>query len=137
MHRRGDGKCEDKSGYFRGTVADQPVVETWERMGREVNGAANHKLTRSHSSSSSKSSFNMAGSFQGMKGGAESKGHVSKRREEFVLERNRSARYSPNNLDNGLLRFYLTPLRTSRRSKSGQSRLKNSPSIAGSVLKLY
>lgn len=137
VHRRGDGKCEDKSGYFRGTVADQPVVETWERMGREVNGAANHKLTRSHSSSSSKSSFNMAGSFQGMKGGAESKGHVSKRREEFVLERNRSARYSPNNLDNGLLRFYLTPLRTSRRSKSGQSRLKNSPSIAGSVLKLY
>ncbi|CBI30427.3 unnamed protein product, partial [Vitis vinifera] len=36
----------------------------------------------------------------------------------FVLERNRSARYSPNNIDNGLLRFYLTPLRSSRRGQS-------------------
>ena len=137
VHKRADGKCEDKNGYFGGAVADQPGVETWEKLGRVVNGAANHsRLTRSHSSSSSTSSFNMTGSFQGMKGGAEPKGHV-KRREEFVLDRNRSARYSPNNLDNGLLRFYLTPMRSSRRSKSGQSRLKNSPSIAGSVLKLY
>lgn len=137
VHKRGDGKCEDKNGYFRGTVVDQPSMETWEKMGKEVNGAINHKLARSHSSRSSKSSFNLAGSFQGMKGSAEVKGYVSKKREEFVLERNQSARYSPNNADNGLLRFYLTPLRSSRRSKSGQSRLKNSPSMAGSILKLH
>jgi hypothetical protein len=40
-------------------------------------------------------------------------GSVMKRRQEeqYALERNRSARYSPaHHADNGMLRFYLTPL---------------------------
>ncbi|WCJ42926.1 hypothetical protein M5689_023703 [Euphorbia peplus] len=58
----------------------------------------------------------------------------TKKREELVLQRNRSVRYSPNSLDNGLLRFYLTPLRRYGRSKSGKSRLQNSNSVARNVL---
>ncbi|WOL05815.1 hypothetical protein Cni_G14546 [Canna indica] len=45
---------------------------------------------------------------------------------EFRLGRSRSVHYSsPGNLDNGLLRFYLTPLRSSRRCSS-RSRTKHS-----------
>lgn len=56
--------------------------------------------------------------------------------EEFVLERNKSAKYSLSNFDKGLLRFYLPPFR-GYRSKSGKSRLrKSSLSIAEEVLRL-
>ncbi|KAK1428683.1 hypothetical protein QVD17_17522 [Tagetes erecta] len=44
------------------------------------------------------------------------------RRDEFVLDRNRSTRYSTSDIDSGLLRLYLTPFRNSRRNKSGKSR---------------
>ncbi|KAJ6362906.1 hypothetical protein OIU78_003153 [Salix suchowensis] len=64
-------------------------------------------------------------------------GNGRKKRDEFVLERNRSARYSPNNMDNGLLRFYLTPMRNSRRNGWGKSKSSNAQSIARSVLRLY
>ncbi|XP_078180646.1 protein OCTOPUS-like [Carex rostrata] len=37
-------------------------------------------------------------------------GYSKKRRDEFVLERNRSARFSPGRVDNSMLRFYLTPM---------------------------
>jgi hypothetical protein len=70
----------------------------------------------------------------GSSSGAESKENDMKRREDHLLKRNRSARYSPNNLDNGLLRFYLAPLRSYGRSKSGKSGLKNSNSMSRNVL---
>ncbi|KAL8526759.1 hypothetical protein ACS0TY_015822 [Phlomoides rotata] len=61
-----------------------------------------------------------------------------KKKNEFVLEKNRSARYSPNHFDNGLLRFYLTPMRSSRRGGlSSKIKPSNSQSIARSVLRLY
>ncbi|CAI0475527.1 unnamed protein product [Linum tenue] len=60
------------------------------------------------------------------------------RRDQLMLSRNKSARYSPSpnsNVDNGLMRFYLTPLRNDiSRSKSGKSRLKNPLSMARNVL---
>ncbi|KAL7601782.1 hypothetical protein Lser_V15G26643 [Lactuca serriola] len=59
----------------------------------------------------------------------------------FVLDRNRSTRYSTSDLDNnGLLRLYLTPFRNStRRSKSGKSSSKGrnmSPSMASNNFQL-
>nr|KYP76132.1 hypothetical protein KK1_020357 [Cajanus cajan] len=59
-------------------------------------------------------------------------GHVLNGRQKFMLQRNRSVRYSPSNVDNGLLRFYLTPLRSYRRSRSAKSSLKNSNPTARS-----
>lgn len=69
----------------------------------------------------------------------ESNGHSKKKKDEFVLERNRSARYSPNNIDNGLLRFNLTPgmMGSNRRDGSGKNRASHALSIARSVLRLY
>ncbi|CAN0854698.1 Protein OCTOPUS-like [Linum grandiflorum] len=63
-------------------------------------------------------------------------GSTLQRRDQLMLTRNKSARYSPspNNVDNGLMKFYLTPLRTDSRSKSGKSRLKNPLSLTRNVL---
>ncbi|XP_010685619.2 protein OCTOPUS [Beta vulgaris subsp. vulgaris] len=96
------------------------------------------RLARSHSTSSSRgSSSTIVGSVGGIDSRNESKAIVRSRQEAVVSHRNRSARYSPNHVDNGLLRFYLTPLRSRRRSnRLGKSRLKNSKSLAKS-LKLY
>lgn len=53
---------------------------------------------------------------------------------EFKLSRSHSVRYSsPRNLDNGLLRFYLTPLRTSRRN-TPKCRRRTSHSLARGFL---
>ena len=85
-------------------------------------------------------------------------GHSSvKRRQEdqCVLERNRSARYSPGqHADNGMLRFYLTPMRSGGagarrggwggfvgdawgRGVGGGGRHLRSQSFARSMLRLY
>lgn len=45
------------------------------------------------------------------------------RKREYRFGRSRSVHYpSPGNMDNGMLRFYLTPMRTSRRSSNGRIR---------------
>lgn len=57
-------------------------------------------------------------------------------REEFKLERNRSAKYSTADLDDGVTPFYMTPLRSLRNSKSGKFKLQNPHSMAGNLLRL-
>nr|DAD28411.1 TPA_asm: hypothetical protein HUJ06_029879 [Nelumbo nucifera] len=142
IYRRNGTKDEDEETYCRANVVERSFSESWPELRRdaigEARGAFNRKVFRCNSSVSSRNSFNMGGSLSSTrKSNAETNEQGKKRREEFVLERNRSARYSPNDLDNGLLRFYLTPLRSSWRSGSGNSRSKNSHSIARSVLRLY
>ncbi|XP_074295035.1 protein OCTOPUS-like [Silene latifolia] len=96
-------------------------------------------LVRSYSTSSSRGSSSVVGSTNGTTTRTDSMSIVKRRLDDGVLERSRSGRYSPtpNNVDNGLLRFYLTPLRSRRRNRLGKSRLKKSHSLARSVLKLY
>jgi hypothetical protein len=60
-----------------------------------------------------------------------------KRRDEMMLDRSRSIHYSPTNVDNGLLRFYLTPLRSSRRSSTGGTRIRPPQSSSRSALGLH
>ncbi|XP_042491508.1 protein OCTOPUS-like [Macadamia integrifolia] len=142
IQRRNGSKDEDDERYGRGNVVERSLSESWRDLRRDANGdargALNGKILRCNSSVSSRNSFStgVGGSLGSLRSGRESNGH-GKRKDEFVLERNRSARYSPNNLDNGLLRFYLTPLSGSRRNGSGKSKPKNSHSITRSVLRLY
>ena len=69
--------------------------------------------------------------------------HGKRRREECAaLERNRSARHSPGNADNGLLRFYLTPIRSASGRRTGVLPVKGgrqlrSQSFARTMLGLY
>ncbi|XVE97032.1 hypothetical protein REPUB_Repub02eG0275500 [Reevesia pubescens] len=142
IHRRSVNKGEDEDRYSRANGVERSYSESWpelrgERNG-DVRGGFNPKVLRSNSSVSWRNSSSFGGSFGGArKNCVESNGHSKKKRDEFVLERNRSARYSPNNIDNGLLRFYLTPMRGSRRGGSGKSRTSHAHSIARSVLRLY
>ncbi|XVF68922.1 hypothetical protein PTKIN_Ptkin11bG0040000 [Pterospermum kingtungense] len=127
----------DECEGIEGNVADETLAESLLKLRKVANGDANgsvisQKLMRSYSVSA-RNSVDRS-SFFGMNV-AESKVDGDKKRDNFMLQQNRSARYSPNNLDNGLLRFYLTPLRSYRRSKSGRSRpIRNSNSVGGSVL---
>ncbi|XVE59371.1 hypothetical protein DITRI_Ditri05aG0041300 [Diplodiscus trichospermus] len=126
----------DEGKSIGGNVADGTLAESLQKLRRVANGDVNgsvisQKLMRSYSVSARNSVD--GSSYYGMSS-SESKGDGEKRRDNFMLQQNRSVRYSPNNLDNGLLRFYLTPLRSYRRSKSGRSRLRNSNSVGGSIL---
>lgn len=129
IHRRGGSKEEEEDGFSRVNGVERSYSE------REV--AGNRKVFRSNSSVSWRnSSRKLNPETNGF-------GNGKNRRtggDEFVLERNRSARYSPNHTDSGLLRFYLTPLRGSRRSGigigTGKSRpTSNSQSIAKTLPK--
>lgn len=161
IHRRSGNKEDDEDRYSsRPNGVERSFSESWPELrgGGERNGEAkgfNPKIMRSNSSASWRSSHSFGGGGFGSmrKNGAvepivngNGNGNVSgngngngrKKKEEFVLERNRSARYSPNHIDNGLLRFYLTPMRNSWRSAgAGKSRSNQAHSIARSVLRLY
>ncbi|KAI4305181.1 hypothetical protein L6164_028564 [Bauhinia variegata] len=131
--RRKEGKLEE---YAAGDVVNKPLAESWQKLRRVVNGQASEsvsqKLIRSYSVSC-KTPCRTVGLLNTL-GDAETKSNVLNGRQEFMLQRNRSARYSPNNIDPGLLRFYLTPLKSYRRSKSGKSGLKDLHPTTRSVL---
>lgn len=122
----GEGECD------KGDIVNKPLAESWQKLRRVVNvqpsESVSQKLIRSYSvSCRNPCRINNMGA-------PEVKGDVLNGRQEFMLQRNRSARYSPNNLDTGLLRFYLTPLKSYRRNKSGKSSLKDLHPIARNVL---
>ncbi|KAK6927064.1 Protein OCTOPUS-like [Dillenia turbinata] len=128
INGRNDRKFEDVERYFG---------KSCQRVRSEVNEegkGVSRKLERSNSSGSSRSSEKVVASYSSRRRNPKPNGYESKRREEYVLERSWSAMYSPNNLDNGLLRFYLTPLRSSRKTR--RSRLKKSNSAARSIFRL-
>lgn len=142
IHRRSVSKEEDRYSS-RANGIGRSYSQSWQERNGEVKGGGfNPKVLRSNSSVSWRNSNGLGGSFSSnaRKNNVETNGNGKKRRDEFVLERNRSsARYSPNNMDNGLLRFYLTPLRGSRRGGvgTGKTRANQAHSIARSVLRLY
>ncbi|KAI3819091.1 hypothetical protein L1987_12914 [Smallanthus sonchifolius] len=110
-----EDRCSSVSGVGRS------YAESWHDCNNEVNTGFNRKILRSNSSVSWRSSSLRKSNPNNING------KVNRRTgDEFVLERNRSTRYSPNHVDNnGLLRFYLAPLSGSRRSGIGISSGKN------------
>ncbi|KAK1298893.1 UPF0503 protein [Acorus calamus] len=131
-----------KDGGEGGKIMERSLSQSWPELRRDVSC---RKVARFNSSVSSRSSVNGGLAFGGMRGNdAEMNGHsrFKKRREEYVLERNRSVRYSPCHVDNGMLRFYLTPMRSSSRRGGGwggsvKSQHKSSNSLAKTVFRLY
>ncbi|KAG6506452.1 protein OCTOPUS-like [Zingiber officinale] len=120
-------------------IAERALSESWPELSSR---GLNNKMLRSNSSVSSRNSFSGNAECKGIKKhNTKSSNHYCKNsRDEFVLERNKSARYSPNHLDNnGMLRFYLTPMRNSRRNgvASGRGRQISSRYLTRSMLGLY
>lgn len=134
IHRRGHG-----SGDVAANGVERSLSESWPELRRAHSG----KFFRSNSSVSSRNSFSCSNGNGGLgslrRNGLDMNGHSAmKRREEFILERNRSARYSPSHVDNGLLRFYLTPMASSWRSKGPvKGWHKNTHPFTRSMLRLY
>lgn len=151
INRRGGGNKDDDeenrySSRSNGNGVERSLSESWqdfrgERNGDITRGGFNPKVLRSNSSVSWRNAQNIGGSFGTVrKSDFQANGHGRKGKDEFVLERNRSARYSPSSIDNGLLRLYLTPMqamRGSRRNGSVKGRSNQAHSIARSVLRLY
>uniref|UniRef100_A0A0A9DXQ6 Uncharacterized protein n=1 Tax=Arundo donax TaxID=35708 RepID=A0A0A9DXQ6_ARUDO len=127
-------------------IADRSFSEPWADL--RVRGG-NPKMQRCNSNLSARSSFssNSGGLGTSRRSYVDANGHAKRRDQEHVapLERNRSARYSPPGraADNGMLRFYLTPMRSgsARRgglpSKAGPGRPLASQSFVHSVLRMY
>ncbi|RDY10610.1 UPF0503 protein, chloroplastic, partial [Mucuna pruriens] len=125
IHRRGGNKDEDDDRYSRVNGVERSFSESWGVDGRSGGGGGgfnnNGRMLRSNSSVSWRNGQGIGNNNNGgglRRNGVQGNGNGKKGKDEFVLERNRSARYSPNNIDNGLLRFYLTPMRGSRRNGS-------------------
>ncbi|KAG6479657.1 protein OCTOPUS-like [Zingiber officinale] len=96
-------------------IVERSLSESWPEL---RSSSFNNRMLRSNSSISSRHSFSGNAGYGGTKKNSSKFGshYYKNRRDDFVLERNRSARYSPNRLDNGMLRFYLPPMRNSRRN---------------------
>ncbi|KAL6503233.1 hypothetical protein OROHE_023862 [Orobanche hederae] len=144
IHRRSNNgssnnhKDEDEEKYSsRVNGVERSLSESWTGNG-ELRGRLNRNMFRSNSSVSMRNGNHMGGSFGSMRKPSFEMNGKKTRDNEFVLERNRSMRHSPKGVDNGLLRFYLTPMSSSRRG-GGLAKIKpnNSHSIARSVLRLY
>lgn len=142
--RSGGNKDEDEDDdeerYNGVNRVDRLFSESWHELRRDGNddtvGESTKNVLQSNISMRWKNSNRNGNSFGSvMKSGVEMKGHGKKRRDEFVQERNWSAKYSPNHIDNGLLRFYLTPLRSSRRGGPGKIKSDGSHSIVRSVMR--
>ncbi|KAF5727346.1 hypothetical protein HS088_TW22G01039 [Tripterygium wilfordii] len=124
MHRS-ESKCGHEAKAGEGTVADGSLAESWQKLRRVANGEANEAFSDKLMRSYSVSTRNLCKLERTCT-------ETKDKQDDLVLQRNRSSRYSPNTLDNGLLRFYLTPLRGNGRSKAGNSRSKDSQSMARS-----
>nr|XP_016462549.1 PREDICTED: UPF0503 protein At3g09070, chloroplastic-like isoform X1 [Nicotiana tabacum]XP_016462550.1 PREDICTED: UPF0503 protein At3g09070, chloroplastic-like isoform X2 [Nicotiana tabacum] len=128
IHRKSNGnKDEEEDRYSRSNGVERSFSGSWQDIRRETNGdlrgGLNRNMFRSNSSVSWRNSTNIGGgSFGNVRNlGIDTNGH-GKKKDDFVLERNRSARYSPNHMENGFLRFHFAPMRGSRRNLPAQTR---------------
>lgn len=120
-----------RSGRNRTNVVERSFSETWPEL--QANGHSG-RLFRSNSTATSRSSASINGGFGSMRrNDLDSNGHRRKKKAEAVLERNPSSRF-----DNGLLRFYLPPMKGGRRGRAwGRSKYSGPHSFSGSMLSLY
>ncbi|CAL9150653.1 unnamed protein product [Musa hybrid cultivar] len=117
-------------------VVERSLSESW--PGLRSHQGYNGRILWRNSTVSSRSSFGVHGGYGGIRHSSLDINGQSKRRKDYVLERNRSARYSPSYGDNGMLRFYLTPMRNSRRNGSSRKgRHINSQYFVRNMLGLY
>uniref|UniRef100_A0A0D9V7W0 Uncharacterized protein n=1 Tax=Leersia perrieri TaxID=77586 RepID=A0A0D9V7W0_9ORYZ len=117
IHRRASG---GRNGGGPNDIADRSFSEAWPDL--RVRGYNPKMMQRCNSNLSARSSFssNSGGLGSSRRSHVDVNGSSSARRrgeeqQQHVLERNRSARYPsspPGRVDNGMLRFYLTPMRS-------------------------
>lgn len=127
---------------FKRDAVDPFIHDAREKQGKEVGellrDVGDWKLARSSSVVASRKSCDAPGSYYSRRSVDNAGGFTLNEKEDFKLERNRSAKFSSVDLDNGVTPFYMTPLRSLRNSKPGKLKLQlqSSHSIAGNLLQL-
>ncbi|GJM88751.1 hypothetical protein PR202_ga05305 [Eleusine coracana subsp. coracana] len=141
IHRRAAGLRRTHAASAGG---DRAFSEPWQETMRARGFSNGRTMQRCNSNASARSSFS-SNSGGGLGSSRRSGCHADAKRrrgEEWcggaaALERNRSARYSPGgNVDNGMLRFYLTPVRSASGRRTPGRGLR-SQSFARTMLRLY
>lgn len=129
--------CENKFEKPMGDCSPAQACEKQEKeAGGEIKDAAHWKLMRSGSIVGARHSCEVIRSSNGLMSLGDDSDCANRSREEFVLGRSQRAKYASSNSDDGVLPFYLTPLRTSRNRKSGRDKLQDSHFVDGSLLQL-
>ncbi|KAF8719600.1 hypothetical protein HU200_024341 [Digitaria exilis] len=144
IHRRAAGRRSGASD----DAADRAFSEPWPSELLRVRGYnGGRMMQRCNSNASARSSFssNSGLGSSSRRSFVDAHGNSKRRREECAvaaLERNRSARHSPGQADNGMLRFYLTPMRSASGRRTAVfpakgGRQLRSQSFARTMLGLY
>lgn len=122
-------ECESSSSdAVESVVTDASEKQQQREFSEEVKDGANSwRLVRNGSVVGPRRSVDVIGSNHSRRSFIND-GCVNKGREQFLLDQNRSNRYTSSNFDDGTMPFYMTPLRSSRR--------RNSICITGNVLQL-
>ncbi|CDP09148.1 unnamed protein product [Coffea canephora] len=129
--------CENKFEKPMGDCSPAQACEKQEKeAGEDIKAATHWKLMRSSSIVGARRSCEVIRSSNGMMSLGDDSDWANRSREEFVLGRNHRATYASSNLDDGVLPFYLTPLRTSWNGKSRRDKLQDSHFVDGSLLRL-
>ncbi|KAL6508035.1 hypothetical protein OROGR_024230 [Orobanche gracilis] len=139
MHQHKDEDDEERSSrYSSVNGAERSFSHSWQESRREGNGDSrgglNGNVSRSNSSVSWRRANQFGGPFENARRSNVEMYVNSGNRSDFALDKNRNVRHSPSNLDNGLLRFYLTPMRNNRRGGTGKIKPANSSLVARSVV---
>ncbi|XP_068646047.1 protein OCTOPUS-like isoform X2 [Aristolochia californica] len=122
--------------HKRDNVLERSLSESWRESHKEKNvesiGAESSvKLPGSNTGSVRRQQSSVRSKNIGTGEMLRFKPDLQKKKKEFMFGRSQSVHYSsPGNLDSGLLRFYLTPLRSSRRG----TRRRTSQSFARGIL---
>ncbi|KAK6122125.1 hypothetical protein DH2020_044135 [Rehmannia glutinosa] len=135
--KNSENVCETLGVNVIDTFIDDAIEK---QQGKENGGHLRDgrwKLARSGSVASSRNSCDVVESNYRSVDNAGGFGYAFKGIEDFKLERNTSAKYSSTaDMDDGITPFYMTPLRSLRRSKSGNFKLQSSHLAAENVLRL-
>ncbi|KAL3640717.1 hypothetical protein CASFOL_015685 [Castilleja foliolosa] len=139
MGRRNNLKGDEYESQHSNSMngVERSLSQSWQELRR---GDDNRNMLRSNSSVSWRNGNGIGqGPLVGpRRSNVEMYGNGKKRGDHIVSDKKRNVRYSPNNLDNGLLRFYLTPTRTNhRRGGTGKVKPANPNSVSRNVMRMY
>ncbi|KAL8516323.1 hypothetical protein ACS0TY_014838 [Phlomoides rotata] len=133
-HKNRENMCETIGGNTNSPFSDVTSERQGKEGGRHLRNVDEQKLSRSSSVVGSRNLRDDIGSNYRRKSLDNAGLFAFNGREEFKLEKNRSAKYST--ADDGVTPFYMTPLRSLRNSKSGKFKLQSPHSMAGNLLRL-
>ncbi|XP_075503862.1 protein OCTOPUS-like [Primulina tabacum] len=130
----------DKLETFAQNCTNSPTVDTLDKQGKEagrdLGKVVDWNFPRSRSVVGSRNSCEVMGSNYGRRSVDSADKCGLSGREKYMLEGNISPKHTLNDLDSGIVPFYMAPLKSVRSNKLGKVKLQNSHYDAGNVFHL-